>query len=200
MIHELLKKRYSPRVFADKKIEPEKIVGLLEAARWSPSSMNGQPWRFIIAPKEDISNFNNLLNVINEHNQVWAKNAAVLILTITKVSYDSTGQLNKHALYDLGNAVANLTFQATAMDLFVRQMGGFNIEKARDIFSIPEGYQPVSVLAVGYKGNPEMLPEALRIREKTIRTRKDLDEIAFKEKFGKPYFELEHDVSLRKAG
>ena len=200
MIHELLKKRYSPRVFADKNIEHEKIVGLLEAARWSPSSMNGQPWRFIIASKEDISNFNNLLSVVNEHNKTWAKNAAVLILTVAKVDFDSTGQLNKHAWYDLGNAVANLTFQATAMDLFVRQMGGFNVEKARDVFSIPEGYQTVSVLAVGYKGNPEMLPEALRIGEKTARTRKDLDEIAFKEKFGKPYIELEHDVSLRKAG
>ena len=200
MIHELLKKRYSPRVFANKNIEHEKILNLLEAARWSPSSMNGQPWRFIIASKEDISNFNNLLGVLNERNQTWAKDAAVLILTIAKLDYDSAGQLNKHALYDLGNAAANLTFQATAMDLFVRQMGGFNVEKARDVFSIPGGYEPVCVLAAGYKGNPEILPESLKVREKAVRTRKDLGEIAFLGKFGKPYTEVGQDLNLRKTG
>jgi nitroreductase len=199
MINELLKKRYSPRVFADNIIEREKILNLLEAARWSPSSMNGQPWRFIIASKEDISNFNNLLGILNESNRIWAKNAAVLILTIAKLNYDSAGQLNRHALYDLGNAVAHLTFQATAIDLFVRQMGGFNVEKAREVFSIPEGYEPVSVIAAGYKGNPEILPESLRIREKAVRTRKNLDEIAFKEKFGKPYNNVEQDLNLKKV-
>ncbi|MGA7719862.1 MAG: nitroreductase family protein [Ignavibacteriaceae bacterium] len=200
MIHELLKKRYSTRAFADKKVEPEKIINLLEAARWSPSSMNGQPWRFVIASKQDIVNFNNLVSVLNEPNQIWAKNAAVLILTIAKLDYDAAGQLNKHALYDLGNAVANLTFQATAMDLFVRQMGGFNTDNARNLFSIPAGYEPVSVLALGYKGNPEALPEPLKVREKAARTRKGLYEIAFMEKFGKPYNNIGPDVNFRKTG
>jgi nitroreductase len=200
MIHELLKKRYSPRAFADKNIESGKIVNLLEAARWSPSSMNGQPWRFIVAAKEDGSGFTDLLSIVNAHNQEWAKNAAVLILTIVKVDHDTTGQQNAHALYDLGNAVANLTFQAPAMDLYVRQMGGFSTTKAREVYSIPEGFKPVSVLALGYKGNPEMLPETLKEREKTERTRKGLDEIAFKGKFGRPYAAEEKDVSLRKAG
>ncbi|MDR3625745.1 MAG: nitroreductase family protein [Ignavibacteriaceae bacterium] len=200
MINELLKKRYSPRAFADKNIEPDKITGLLEAARWSPSSMNGQPWRFIVAEKNDASDFNNLLSVVNEHNQVWAKNAAALILTIVKLDFDFNGQLNIHALYDLGNAVANLTFQATSENLFVRQMGGFYPEKARKVFSIPEGYQPVSILAIGYKGNPEMLPEDLKIREKAVRIRKGLDEIAFTGKFGKPYNNVEQENNLRKAG
>jgi nitroreductase len=200
MIHEFLKKRYSPRAFADKNIESEKIINLLEAARWSPSSMNGQPWRFIIASKNASSDFNNLLGVINEHNQVWAKNAAVLILTIAKLNFDTNGQINKHALYDLGNAVANITFQATSMDLFVRQMGGFNVEKAREVFSIPNGYLPVSALAIGYKGNVEVLPETLKLRELAVRTRKDLDEIAFKGKFGQPFTDLKNNINFRKTG
>jgi nitroreductase len=200
MIHELLKKRYSTRAFADKSIEHEKIINLLEAARWSPSSMNGQPWRFIISSKLDTVNFNNLVGILNESNQIWAKNAAVLILTIANLDFDSAGQLNKHALYDLGNAVASLTFQATAMDLFVRQMGGFNADKARMVFSIPTGYEPVSVLALGYKGNPDALPEPLKLREKAVRTRKGLYEIAFAEKFGKPYSDIGVNVNLRKTG
>lgn len=200
MIHELLRKRYSPRSFADKNIKPETMAGLLEAARWSPSSMNGQPWRFIIAEKNDVSDFRNLLSVVNEHNRIWAKNSAALILTIAKLDYDTTGKYNIHALYDLGNAVANLTFQATSEDLFVRQMGGFNAEKAREVFSIPIGYQPVSVLAIGYKGSPEMLPEDLKIREKAVRIRKDLNEIAFTGKFGNPYSNAGREDNLRKAG
>ena len=200
MMHELLKKRYSPRIFSDKKIEQEKIVGLLEAAQWSPSSMNGQPWRFVVGSKEDEVNFNSLLSILYEQNQTWAKGAAVLILTIAKLDFDSNGQLNKHALYDLGNAVANLTFQATSMDLFLRQMGGFSVEKARLSLSIPEGYEPVSVLAVGYKGDPELLPESLRVREKAVRERKNLDEIAFEGKFGNSLIKKEKDIKFRKAG
>jgi nitroreductase len=200
MIHELLKKRYSPRAFSNKNVESEKIVNLLEAARWSPSSMNGQPWRFIIAQKEDKINFDNLFSVVNEHNQEWAKNAAVLILTIAKIDYDFNGQSNIHALYDLGNAVANLTVQATTMDLYVRQMGGFSAGKARNVFSIPEGYQPVSVLALGYKGDIEILPENLKVREKAARTRMNLAEIAFKGKFGEPYVEIKQNKDLKRAG
>jgi nitroreductase len=200
MMHELLKKRYSPRIFSDKNIEQEKIVGLLEAAQWSPSSMNGQPWRFIVASKEDEVGFNSLVGILYEQNQTWAKGAAVLILTIAKLDFDSNGQLNRHALYDLGNAVANLTFQATATDLFVRQIGGFSVEKARHSLSIPEGFEPVSMLAIGYKGNPELLSESLRAREKAVRTRKSLDEIAFEGKFGNSFIKKEKEIKFRKAG
>lgn len=201
MMHELLKTRYSPRVFSDRTVEHGKIVSLLEAAQWSPSSMNGQPWRFIVASKEDDANFKNLLGLLYDANKAWAKNAAVLILTIAKLDNDSNGQLNKHAFYDLGNSVANLTFQAMYMNLFIRQMGGFNVEDARNVFSIPKGYEPVSVLAVGYKGNADVLPENLKIREQAVRTRKDLNEIAFEEKFGKPYLNNKGiELSLRKAG
>ncbi len=196
MIHELLAKRYSPRALSDKTIDTEKIVDLLEAAHWAPSSMNEQPWRFIIARKEDSSDFHNILGVLNETNKLWAKNASLLILTIAKLETDSAKQINKYALYDLGNAVANLTFQATSMDLFVRQMGGFNPDKAIEVFSIPYDYFPVSVLALGYKGNPDNLPEFLNVRENSVRTRKNLDELAFTGKFGLPYLLSKHVQEL----
>ncbi len=196
MIHELLAKRYSPRALSDKTIGTEKIIDLLEAARWAPSSMNEQPWRFIIARKEDSSDFHKILGVLNETNRLWAKNASALILTIAKLETDSSKQINKYALYDLGNAVANLTFQATSMELFVRQMGGFNPDKATEIFSIPYEFLPVSVLAIGYKGNAEDLPEFLNKRENTIRTRKNIDELAFTGKFGLPYLLTKHVQEL----
>ena len=196
MIHELLAKRYSPRALSNETIDTEKIVDLLEAARWAPSSMNEQPWRFVIARKEDKSDFHKILGVLNETNILWAKNASLLILTIAKLETDLSKQINKYALYDLGNAVANLTFQATSMDLFVRQMGGFNADKAIEVFSIPYDYSPVSVLALGYKGNADNLPEFLNIRENSVRTRKNLDELAFTGKFGFPYLLSKHIQEL----
>ncbi len=149
--------------------------------------MNEQPWRFLIAKKEDSESFNNLLDTLKDSNKLWAKNAPALILTMAKQISEYSKDFNRHALYDLGNSVAQLTFQATSMDIYVRQMGGFNPEKARIVFAIPDNYLPVSVLAVGYKGEAENLPENLRIKEKAVRIRKNPDEIAFNGKFGVPF-------------
>ena len=189
MIHELLKKRFSPRTFSDKKIEHEQIVDLLEAARWAPSSMNEQPWRFLIAEKDDPQTFNNLLGSLKVNNQAWAKNASLLILTMARIDSEITKQINKHALYDLGNSVAHLTFQAMTMGIYIRQMGGFDPDKTRAIFAVPDNFIPVSVLAIGYKGNPESLPEDLKKKELALRQRKDLSEIAFTGKFGNSFSE-----------
>jgi nitroreductase len=187
MIHELLSKRYSTRAFSDKKIEPEKIISLLDAARWSPSSGNEQPWRFIVAEKDNEETHKKIVEALNPGNKVWAQHAPLLILTIAKLISGHNNQINKHAFYDVGSAAAHLTVQATSADLFVRQMGGFNEEKARVLFSIPDNYAPVSVLAIGYKGDPENLPEEYRQKELLKRTRKEINEIAFTENFGSPF-------------
>jgi nitroreductase len=189
MIHELLQKRFSPRTFSDKKIEHEQIVDLLEAARWAPSSMNEQPWRFLIAEKDDPQTYYKLLGSLKVNNQIWAKKASLLILTMVRIDSEITKQINKHALYDLGNSVAHLTFQAMAMGIYIRQMGGFDPDKTRAIFAVPDNFIPVSVLAIGYKGNPEFLPEDLKKKELAIRRRKDLSEIAFAGKFGTSFKE-----------
>ena len=178
MIHELLLKRYSTRRFAARKVEDEKIERLFEAARWAPSSMNEQPWRFLIGERGD-ENFDKIIKVLNEKNRVWASNAPLLILTMTRLYSSRNNKLNKHSYYDLGGAAAHLTFQATAMGLYVRQMGGFDPDKARYVFEIPDVYSPVSVLAVGYKSDE---PVELLKRE-----RKELSEIVFTDKFGVPY-------------
>lgn len=184
MIHEIIKSRYSTRAFSDRPIDQEKILSLFEAARWSPSSRNEQPWRFIIGLKEDQTTFNRIAGLLNPSNHVWASKAPVLILTIAKLNVSSTEHINKHALHDLGLAIANLTFQASAFDLYVHQMGGFDQVSAKQIFKIPDNFEPVTVLAVGYKGDPELLPENLKSRELSARKRKELSDIVFSEKFG----------------
>lgn len=184
MLHEIINRRVSPRAFSEKQISEEQILDLFEAARWAPSSRNEQPWRFIFAEKCDETNFKKMSDILFENNRIWAEKAPLLILTAAKLDSGITGQINKYAFHDLGLAVANLTFQATSSDLYVHQMGGFNAEKARILFEIPENYEPVSVLAVGYKGDPDTLPEVMRVRENAPRIRKELDDIVFKEKFG----------------
>jgi nitroreductase len=184
MIHEIIKNRYSTRAFSEKPVDREKIVSLFEAARWSPSSRNEQPWRFIVGLKEEPVTFNKIAEILNPANRIWASKAPLLILTIAKLNINSTEQINRHALHDLGLAIANLTFQASAVNLYVHQMGGFDQQKARDIFMIPDNYEPVTVLAVGYKGDLKSLPANLKNRELSERIRKDLSDLVFSEKFG----------------
>ncbi len=184
MIHDLLKKRYSTRSFSDRKIEDEKILSLLEAAQWAPSSANEQPWRFIIAEKLDVESHQKIVDVLTDGNKIWAKNAPLLILTVTKLVSTHNNKVNKYSYYDIGTAAAHITFQATAMGLHVRQMGGFNPDRARAVFSIPESFAPVSVLAIGYKGEIDDLPVNLRERERLTRERKELTDIVFSNYFG----------------
>ncbi|HKI78213.1 MAG TPA: nitroreductase family protein [Ignavibacteriaceae bacterium] len=195
MLHDLIEKRYSPRAFSDEEIEEEKILCLLEAARLSPSSMNAQPWRFIVGRKGHGDTHSRILETLMDANKIWAKNAQVLILGISKITYDNNSR-NGHAEYDLGQAMANLTFQASALNLFVHQMGGFSPGKASEIFKIPENYKPVTVAAVGYLGDPDILPDKLKDRENAPRKRKDLSDLIFEEKFGEPSKLIETTISV----
>ena len=184
-LHELLEQRWSPVAFSPRLVEPEKLRSVLEAARWAPSSFNEQPWIYLVATKEDPENFQKLLGCLVEGNQAWAKNAPVLMLSVAKLSFAMNGKPNRHALHDVGAASANLTLQATALGLFVHQMAGFDIEKARREFSIPEGYEPGAAIALGYLGDDSGLPEKLRARNKSARKRKPLSEFVFAGAWGK---------------
>lgn len=183
-ILDVLKERWSPRAYADKPIEQEKLWSLLEAARWSPSAANGQPWAFIVALKGE-PGFDKIVSTLTGFNAVWAPNASLLILSLAKITRPD-GTPNRHAYYDVGQAVAHLSVQAASSGLSVHQMGGFDAGKVRELFAIPEGYDPVTVAAIGYFGDLEKLPEELRQRETSERTRKPLSEIIFQEQFGQP--------------
>ena len=80
-IHQLITHRWSPRIFEDRPVEPEKLRSLFEAARWAASSYNAQPWSFIVATKDDAANYQRVLDTFVEFNQGWAKSAPVLALS-----------------------------------------------------------------------------------------------------------------------
>jgi nitroreductase len=184
-VHDLIKERRSPLAYSERSVGCEELRSLLEAARWAASSYNQQPWHFIVATKEDPREYERLLGCIVPANALWAASAPVLMLSVAKLTYDSNGAPNRHALYDVGQATANLAIQATALGLALHQMGGFDMERARKEFSIPEGYEPVAAIAVGYPGDPASLPESLRARASAPRTRRELREFVFTGRWGK---------------
>ena len=185
-IHPLLAERRSLRAFSPKTVEPEILGSLLEAARWAPSCANEQPWSFLVAVKDDKPEFERLLGCLIEFNLDWAQNAPVLILSVARMIFQSTGKPNRHAFHDVGQAIASLTVQATASGLVVHQMAGFDVEKARREFAIPQDHEPVAVTAIGYPGNPADLPDKLRQKELAPRQRKPLADFVFERSFGQP--------------
>ncbi len=184
-IHELLRRRWSPRAFSDRAVDPETLRALWEAARWAPSSFNEQPWSFLVAARNDRAEFDRLLSCLNEGNVAWARHAPVLMLSVAKLAFDRNGRTNRHAFHDVGQAVACMTVQATSLGLFLHQMAGFDVEKAKASFAIPAGHEPVAAIALGYPGEPAALPDALRDRELAPRVRKPLEETVFAGSWGR---------------
>ncbi|WP_377470067.1 nitroreductase family protein [Pontibacter silvestris] len=179
-IHDLIRNRRSTRAYSSKPVPAEALTALFEAARWAPSTMNEQPWRFIYADKnENPEGYNKLLECLFEGNSSWAQHAPVLILTIAKKGYSTLDVDYAHAWHDVGLATGNMLAQATELGLYVHLMGGFSAEKAVELLQIPEGYQPVVMATVGYLGDVNELPENLKAREAAPRTRKPLSELVF---------------------
>lgn len=183
-IEELLRRRWSPRAFANRPVEPEKLLSLLEAARWAASCANEQPWYFIVATKQDEAEYARLLSCLREGNQQWASHAPVLMVSVARLAFDANGQPNRHAFHDVGLAVGNLILQATAFGLGVHQMAGFYPDKVRELYGVPEGFEPVAGIVLGYPGDPAILPEDLRQRELAQRARKPLETFVFRRAWG----------------
>lgn len=184
-VHDLIRHRWSPRAFDSRPVEPEKLHSLFEAARWAASSYNAQPWFFIVATKADKENYKKILDSFVEFNQGWANSAPVLALSAARMKFEHNGSPNNHAFHDVGQAAANLALEAANLGLQIHQMAGILPDKARQIFSIPEGYEAVAGIAIGYPGDPETLPDKLREQEHAPRSRKPLDSFVFTGSWGK---------------
>ena len=182
-VHQLIRERWSPRAFAEKPIPKEVLRSLFEAARWAPSSNNEQPWAYLVATKDDKENFDKMLGVLVEFNAGWAKNAAALAIAVAKLAFPNSIP-NRNAQYDTGAASALLSVEATARGLAVHQMAGFDAEKARQVFAIPAGWEPLAALAIGYPGDPDSLPSKLKDRELAPRTRKPISEFVMSGSWG----------------
>jgi nitroreductase len=185
-IHELLARRWSPRAFDERLIEPEKLKSLFEAARWAPSSNNEQPWRFLVATKDRESEWNRLFACLLEGNRQWAYRAPVLILSVASLNFEDDARPNRHAMHDIGMATENLVLQATALDLVAHPMAGFDVEKARTDLKIPAGCEPVAMIAVGYPGDPSILQDRLKQRELAPRERDNASAFVFSGEWGQP--------------
>jgi len=183
-IHDLLARRWSSRAFDERPVDVATLKSLLEAARWAPSSNNEQPWRFIVATKNHEPEWNRLFNCLMEGNRKWAFRAPVLILSVVSMHFENGGQSNRHAFHDVGLATENLVLQATASGLTTHQMAGFDVEKARVDLKIPMGYEPVVMMAIGYPGDPAVLPERLQERERQPRKRQPIHDRMFLGQWG----------------
>lgn len=181
----VLRGRWSPRAFAAREVDPQDLKLLFEAARWSASCFNEQPWRFLVAPKSDSVAYGKLLACLTPKNQLWAKAAPVLLLTTARRAFTHNGATNRFALHDAGLALAQIMVQATALGLSVHAMGGYDTEKARREFSIPEDYELGAAVAIGYQGDPGQLPPEMLVAETSPRQRKPLSELVFAGTWGR---------------
>ena len=184
MIHKLIADRRSTVLFSEDSIDQNSLTSLFEAARWAPSSLNQQPWRFIYAQKRDAF-YLDLLSSLLPKNQEWAKNAPLLMVTVAQTTSDYKNRKNDYAWHDTALAFSNLMFQANHIGLSVHPMGGFNREKTIQNLEIPERYEPVIFAAIGYKSHGNNFSEDLLNRENKPRIRKELPEIAFQGRFPK---------------
>jgi nitroreductase len=177
-LHDSIRRRWSPRAYADKNVSAAELKKLFEAARWAASSSNEQPWRFLVGRRGD-ETYQKIFNSLVEFNQLWAKSAPVLVLSVAKKTFTGKGTPNPYGLHDTGAATATLHLQATADGLHSHSMAGFDKEQVRASFAIPTDYEIGSVTAIGYFGDPETLPEKLRQMEVAPRQRKPLEEFVF---------------------
>jgi nitroreductase len=183
-IHSLIQNRWSPRAFSEKPILDETLRSLFEAARWAPSSNNEQPWAFIVATKDEPEAHAKILSTLVEFNQSWAKHAPVIGIAVSEMEFARNQHPNRNAFYDTGAALAYLTIEATARELFVHQMAGFDPHKAIEVLQIPKGWEPIAAFVIGFAGDANSLPEGLRERELAARSRKPLSDFVMSGQWG----------------
>ena len=180
----VLSDRWSPYGFEDRPVSVADLCSLFEAARWAASSYNEQPWRYLVATKENPQEFERILSCLVESNQAWAKAAPVLVLGVVSLRFAKNNKDNRAAVHDLGLAAGNLVAEATVRGLSVHQMIGILPDKAREVFAIPEHFEAWTALAIGYKADPAKLPDPLKERDLAPRQRNPLSQFVFSGRWG----------------
>lgn len=175
---DVISQRRSFRAFAGKIVEDEKVAALFEAARWAPSSMNEQPWIYVYAHAHS-ELYNKIVDSLSTSNKIWAAKAPLLIVSVVKEKLSRNGAHNPIALHDIGMANLALTFKATALGLNTHIIGGFSAVSLAGALHLSADTKPVVVIAVGYPGNADELPEELKKREHAPRMRKTHAEFVF---------------------
>jgi nitroreductase len=187
-VDDLIANRWSGRAYdVNRQVTKQDLISLLEAARWAPSCFGDEPWRYIVCDKSTNKiAWNKAFSCLTEGNQSWAVNAPVLILALANTVFSHNGKNNRWAQYDTGAATMSLCIQASSLGLMVHQMGGFNAEKAAEVFLIPEQYTSMAMIAVGYQLAEDEITGELMKRESSARQRNPLAEQFFDGEWGKP--------------
>ena len=168
-ILDVIKNRWSPVAYSNEPVAEEKVMSLLEAARWAPSSFNEQPWSYVVGFKGDETH-KKLAETLNDGN-AWAREVPVLMLSLASLKFSRNDKPNRHAMHDTGCATGFMFLQATGMDLYMHEMAGFDSDKAREFFKISEDYEPAAMIAIGHPGDSD---------EDSPRERKSVDEMIWK--------------------
>jgi nitroreductase len=175
-IETLFLKRWSPRAMSGESLPLSELNRLFEAARWAPSTFNEQEWRFLFARREG-PHWATFLGLLMEANQVWCKDAAALVVVLSKRTFSMNGKPNPVHTFDTGAAFENLALQGAALGLVVHGMAGFDGARARTALGVPEDFAVEAMIAIGRPGDPDTLPPELKSRE-TPTDRKPVSEIA----------------------
>jgi nitroreductase len=174
-INALILNRCSPRSMTGEELDEHDIMSLFEAARWAPSSFNNQPWRFIYA-KRNTGHWDRLFNLLVDANKLWAKNAALLVVVISRKNFEYNEKLARTHQFDAGSAWENLALEASSRGIVAHGMQGFDYEKARVDLGIPVDFEVMAMIAIGKKAPKENLPAELQDKEK-LSDRKPLKDI-----------------------
>ena len=176
----VLTQRRSPRAYTAQPVPAEVLHQIFAAASSAASCFGEQPWRYLVGSRDAHPEaYEKILTSMGEFNQVWAKSAPVLAVSIAKLHFSHDDNANAWARHDVGQATATLAIQAAELGLQIHQMAGYSADKVRESFGIPAGYEPVAVFTLGYPGDPASLPDALREKEVAARARKPLAEFVF---------------------
>jgi nitroreductase len=183
-IHELLLKRYSPHSFSKRIVEKTALLSIFEAARWAPSCFNEQPWSYIVIHKTHTDQYAKIRESMAEQNVTWATTAPLLILTVAKVVFSENNKPNPYAWHDIGLATGAMLVQSASMGIYIHQMAAFSKEKIRIACDIPAGWDPVTLIAMGYLAENSELPEKFIELDRSPQIRKKLTEFVYEDTWG----------------
>jgi nitroreductase len=174
--------RRSSRSFSPEPVPPDVVDALVEAFRWAPSATNKQPWRLVaVTNGQGHAAFDSALI---EANRAWAPCAPLKFVVLGNPDEQDGDFGQQRWLLDCGLALGQLLIQACISGLNVRPMAGFNEKKVLEGFFVPAPFRVAALVACGYPGNPEDLPEQVKAKEQRPRVRKPVEEIVYWNVFG----------------
>lgn len=176
-IDDIFLNRWSPRALSESLMHDEELMSLFEAARWAPSSYNGQPWRFMYA-KRNSKFWDLFFNLLDPFNKQWAENASYLVVIVSRDTFEYNNKSARTHSFDAGSAWQNLALQASLNNLVAHGMEGFDYDRAKKELHVPDGYTVEAMIAIGKPGNKDDLSPELKKREEPS-DRKPVETFAF---------------------